>query len=461
MRPRAAWTLAVLAAVAAASGAGIWSWARDSRIAKRMAWLREISEPLVLRHDPGAAAALPADPLAARAPLVRALLRVATDPNVSADEARTAVLRIGQVAEDAGEDCRPHADALGIADRQMEALVLLLADADPWNRERHLDELAADWTGTAGLRHHPFATSGAGAEPREAGTGLRDVVLPGPPGVSPWPEAFAAHDAAGAADPVAEAPLAAWRRGRDPFEGIPLRTLDDGWVLAGVPRTGFHVWTRTADGRACYHHVPPDALQAPPADFELRPLAGRPVIGGEPARAGVILVAGRLDWSTAQAMTARACRAARASWMVHEAADFGRARIAAADWITAVGEAGGGIAYLRFDGHSAPDGDWEPGSILVRSAAGGRFATRVRLRSGSSVRQPEWSAGTARRAEPDPDPAGGARVFTRLPLGEYVVTFDEVQEDASGAWSSRPRGAVRVRLDEDRLHAEVTEPSER
>lgn len=284
----------------------------------------------------------------------------------------------------------------------------------------------------------------------------RDVRLDVPPGAgAPQGSAFVALD--GLRDPeLTDDELAAWRRSLFPFDSpVALDFAEDGWTVPDVPAVAFHAWVRAERAGWLYFASSGRGDTAACGGASMRTVAARPLVDGAPVPDGTCLIPGRLDWSTARAMSTRAHRGRGVSHLVHSRSDFAAVRLAAADTLTAF-HPEHGIAWLTFDGASAPTGSWERGEIVVRSADGRPLATSIDI-------QTRWDmpAGTTRslgthaggRRRPD----GADRVtFRGLPAGAYSVAFLSETDDAMVQRDAAEDVPVRVTQSAPRV--EVTAP---
>jgi hypothetical protein len=409
------------------------------------------------------------------AALVRTALHLATDPNVITWRVDDALRALHELEEQAQVSWDDAAVSEGIDPAKLEAAI---AAAYGWGLERSpaLDDLVGDWTRSGALHEGdaPFASSAPSPHPAVAardGTGplpdggrptipgldLRDVRLESPRRVAPSEDAaFVARDALESPRIDASA-LATWRRFLGPFGGVEVRTETDGWTLVGVPRLAFHVWGRTSDGRwVHFRRGAGDDVVVADGD-DAKPLVARPVVDGAPVPDGTVLIPGRLDLAVARGMAVRPCRAAGVSHFVHARSDFPNVRLAGSKVLTAI-HPQHGVAWLRFDGRSAPTGAWERGEIVVRSPDGRPLRWWIGVESGSDVPLVGGYVGDTRPVGLD-DPTGAREFVVRgLPPGDYTVTFSRVERQLDGATSVDSRGHASVTIDAEHPRVEVVEP---
>ena len=282
------------------------------------------------------------------------------------------------------------------------------ADARHWLRFEHPGEL-------------PLVPAEAWAQPGDEIVvrlaPVRDVHVGDAAGDGPE-DAYAtfAVDAAEAVDEHVAATVQRW----SPFGHLEIVRDERGWVLADVPAIGLHVFFRAA-GAPRYLHVPADRLPAGPPGPP-KAVAGRPRVAGLPVPEMTILAPGRLDLDTARSVGCRPLRVRGYALAVHDLLDWRTATLPDAEWLTAYHPTFG-IAHLRWSADRVPEGDPEPGAIVLRVPQGGTLSGAVRVRPVWRSRQRTRWGGSHNPLHIDLD-GREELVLGGLPLGAYAVQVD-------------------------------------
>jgi len=154
-----------------------------------------------------------------------------------------------------------------------------------------------------------------------------------------------------------------------------------------------------------------------------------------------ILAPGRLDLTTVLGMSHRTARSIGFTFAVHDAANWDRVHLPAADWLTAY-HPSFGVAHLPFTAGETPRGEPCVGRIRIRAPEGARIRGRLNVQSIWRNMRGHFRTGSWEPLSVDVDFAGTHEI-RGLPMGTYrLVPRFEVVGPGEEGWTFERSGDV-------------------